>query len=222
MNINELVNITEEELKTPSRNSGRINNAPRQMISEGANIDNLDKMVFGAPVNDNSVQFYDPKEDMKRMTQGLTEDKLSRSKLPDIIKKSIASDPLTLSPVTDTKMDAFTKKLTEAMPGIQKSMGILQQLNESDKEKQKKRIDEALIQNNNNSTIDYNIIKNIVEEAVEKKIQQYATLLTEDRSRTGGNAAVMKIGEKFMMLDDQDNVYECQMVYKGKNKKRKK
>lgn len=222
MNINELVNITEEELKKPARNSGRKSNTPRQMISEGGNIDNLDNLVFGAPTTDNSVQFYDPKEDMKRMTQGLTEDKLSRSKLPDIIKNSIASDPLTLSPVTDSKMDAFTKKLTEAMPGIQKSMGILEQLNESDKEKKKNRLDETLQTTNVSGNIDYNMLKSIVEEAVENKFQQYASLLNENINRGGGNVNVMKIGEKFMMLDDQDNVYECQMVYKGKNKKRKK
>jgi hypothetical protein len=32
---------------------------------------------------------------------------------------------------------------------------------------------------------------------------------------------VMKMSDKFLFLDSDNNIFECQMVYKGKNKSKK-
>ena len=35
-----------------------------------------------------------------------------------------------------------------------------------------------------------------------------------------GNLKAMKMSDKFLFLDDNNNIYECQMKYLGKNKKK--
>lgn len=226
MDLNEIIEISNGNYNQESVKQRKV--SPRQMqtfsgnmMIMDSNVDNLNEMVFGKPTSD-SLQIYDAKEDMKRMTQNLDSSILSKSKLPDMIKESIAKNPLNLSPVEDPKMDALTERLTKAMPGIQKSMGILNQLDNADKQKQK-TINETTQSTKTNGGVDYEMIKMIVENAVEKKFNEYRGVINESvNSNATGNLYVMKLGEKFLFLDDQDNVYECQMTYKGKNKKKKK
>ena len=145
--------------------------------------------------------------------------KLANSKLPDFIKESIVSNPLNVDPaLVDSKMTQFTEQLGQKL-GLQKSVNILQQLEEIDEQKSQKT---SLNEVTNNGGVDYGMIKMIVEKVIDEKFGDLSSVLNESLRHVSPGLSVMSIKDKFLYLDDQDNIYECQMVYKGKNKKRKK
>ena len=84
------------------------------------------------------------------------------------------------------------------------------------------------VQGNNNATsasvnVDYELIKTIVESVVDKKINELKKGMVNENLSYGSNSSLkaMKLGEKFLFLDSDNNIFECQMKYIGKNKKRK-
>ena len=160
---------------------------------------------------------------MDIMTKPLTMENISGSKLPDAIKRSIISNPLIEQPTEDPRMNELTEKLAKGMPGIQASMKILNDLDKIDAEK-KELNEERIARPKPQATIDYDVIRSIIEEVVDEKLNKFAPMLTESRGSNCSALSVMNIkNNKFLFLDDNDNIFECQMVFKGKNKvKRKK
>lgn len=181
-------------------------------------VDDIDNAVFGEVNNDLLSKRYDAREEMKRIEErkehGGDVD-YSHSKIPKSILNSIIKNPLDM-PSTDPKMDAFTQKLQEKLPeGINRSYAIQNVLEGKDKAK-------AIDEKSHSNSIDYEMIKMIVENAVEKKLSELkGTLLTEGKENDSHSLRAMKIGNKFLFLDNDNNIFECQMKYIGKNKKRK-
>lgn len=201
-----------------------------------ANVDMLDELVYGKNVDgfvlpEPKKKIYNPSEDLKRMTD-IPEANFSKSRIPQAILESIKQNPLTVTPVSDPQLEALTKRIG-GDGSFSRSLDILKQLDERDG---KKNINNTINENVNHSytqpqpqqvnvNIDYELIKTIVESVVDKKLSQYKQQLTESVSRgqSGNSLAVMNIKkDKFLFLDDDNNIFECQMVYKGKNKARKK
>lgn len=228
MDLNEVINIGEnknydresvEKRRVQNNNIQTFNG--RNLIS-GAELDRLGNDAFLSPVNESSNSVYNAQDDLERMkSMKIDKSKLKNSRLPDFIKESIVSNPLNVDPtIIDSKMTQFTEQLGQKL-GLQKSVNILQQLDEIDEQKaQKAALNETV--NNGGSGIDYGMIKMIVENVIEEKLGNITTMLNESVQRSTPSLSVMNIRDKFLYLDDQDNVYECQMVYKGKNKRRKK
>ena len=122
-------------------------------------------------------------------------------------------------------MDAFTQKLATTMGSVSKSTDIINQLDEMDKEKEAKKALINEINRNASVNIDYSLIRTIVEEAVRSVKDEIRNELNEsmnrNMSRMNGNMlTAMKLSDKFLFLDSDNNVFECQMVYKGKYKKK--
>lgn len=183
----------------------------------------LDDMVYGKPVEDNEK--YDPKKDMEKMTGVLSSVQITQSGLPESIKRSIMAQPLTLSPIEDPNMTALEERLQRTMPGIQKSMKILSDLDQYDLEQKEKTMAESKPRNDTAtaSTIDYALIKTIVESVVDEKLNGMRQMLNESTGNGTPSLSVMNIrNDKFLFLDSDDNIFECQMVYKGKNKAKRK
>lgn len=199
---------------------------PRQSVNAFVgNVDDLTETVFGKRlIDDGSGQKpYDAKEEMEMIKSGMTTDKISLSKLPDAIKESIAKNPLIVTQV-DPKMDAFTAKLA-AVQGVQKAANIMNQLEEEDKEKENARKAALNEVTTHAASIDYSLIKSIVENAVKSLKDDIKNELNESINRTrvsnDNSLKVMKMSDKFLFLDSDNNIFECQMVYKGKNKAKK-
>ena len=174
--------------------------------------------AFLSPVNEGSTGVYNAQDDLERMkSMKIDKTKLANSKLPDFIKESIVSNPLNVDPaLVDSKMTQFTEQLGQKL-GLQKSVNILQQLEEIDEQKSQKT---SLNEVTNNGGVDYGMIKMIVEKVIDEKFGDLSSVLNESLRHVSPGLSVMSIKDKFLYLDDQDNIYECQMVYKGKNKKR--
>lgn len=186
------------------------------------NLDDIDKAVYGEV---EKTSGYDPHEEMKRIKErrehGGSID-YSHSKLPKQIIESIAANPLDMT-VVDPKMDAFTEKLKQTLPNsFNRSYEIQEKLEKQDRQESNE------VQGNNNATsasvnVDYELIKTIVESVVDKKINELKKGMVNENLSYGSNSSLkaMKLGEKFLFLDSDNNIFECQMKYIGKNKKRK-
>ena len=202
---------------------------PRQNVQTFVgNVDDLTEQVFGNRLIDDGTgqPAYDAKAEMDMLKEGISQEKIQSCKLPSAIKEAIARNPLVMTPV-DPKMDAFTAKLA-AVQGIQKTESIINQLDERDKEIENAR--KATIAENiqrTDVTIDYGLIKSIVENAVKSMKNEIANELNESINRSNAqryneaSLKVMKMSDKFLFLDSDNNIFECQMVYKGKNKSKK-
>ena len=226
MDLNEVINIGEnknydrESVERRRVQDGNIQTFNGRSILSGADLDRLGNNAFLSPTNEMATGVYNAQDDLERMkNMKFDKSKLANSRLPDFIKESIVSNPLNVDPtLVDSKMNQFTEQLGQKL-GLQKSVNILQQLDEIDEQKAQKAV---VTETTNNGNVDYSMIKMIVENVLDEKLGKIATMLNENAQRSTPSLSVMNIRDKFLYLDDQDNIYECQMVYKGKNKKRKK
>lgn len=226
MDLNEVINIGEnknydrESVERRRVQDGNIQTFNGRSILSGADLDRLGDNAFLSPTNEMATGVYNAQDDLERIkNMKIDKSKLANSRLPDFIKESIVSNPLNVDPtLVDSKMNQFTEQLGKKL-GLQKSVNILQQLDEIDEQKAQKAI---VTETTNTGNVDYSMIKMIVENVLDEKLGKITTILNENIQRSTPSLSVMNIRDKFLYLDDQDNIYECQMVYKGKNKKRKK
>lgn len=155
---------------------------------------------------------YSAKADMERLKKGIPND-LSHCKLPSAIIESIKQNPLT-DISEDPQMDNFTRTLGESM-GIKQSANIIEKLEKKDNNN---NITETKVVNSN---VDYGMIKMIIENVIDEKLQKIQeNKMLNENSTTQSNIKTVQFGtDKFLFLDSDDNVYECVMKYKGKRKK---
>lgn len=205
--------------------------APRMNLEE--QLKSLDEQVYGQYVpTEADKKAYSAEAEMERIKKRMNEgDKASvsvNSRVPKKILESFLENPCNLDTelYEDANMAALTKRLSGKMPGIKNVNEIQKKLDEADKEKQK--VNESLRpkinENTNGVSIDYSLIKSIIESAIDEKLSTMKQSLDEAISHNtdkSGSLKVMKMGSKFLFLDDEDNVYECKMQYVGKNKKKK-
>ncbi len=150
------------------------------------------------------------------------------TRVPNKIVESILSNPCDLNTnlYEDNNMTEFTKRLSKRIPGIKNVQDIQKKLEENDRQSQTNSIVEQRQQNggNGNSTIvDYSLIKTIVESVINEKMGSLKRELLDEgisHNDNTGNLKAMKMSDKFLFLDDNNNIYECQMKYIGKNKKK--
>lgn len=205
--------------------------APRMNLEE--QLQALDNQVYGKYVPTKEEQeTYSAEAEMERIKNRMNEGGKAavsvNSRVPKKILESFLENPCNLDTelYQDANMTALTKRLSGKMPGVKNVNEIQKKLDEADREKQK--VSESLrpkqVDTNSNVSIDYSLIKNIIESVIEEKLSTVKQSLTETINRNtddSGSLKVMKMGSKFLFLDDEDNVYECKMQYVGKNKKKK-
>ena len=226
MTLEEKLALSKEQKQIMENGIKAVQHKQARTVSSNSpivgNLDDIDKAVYGEV---EKTSGYDPHEEMKRIKErrehGSSID-YSHSKLPRQIIESIAANPLDMT-VVDPKMDAFTEKLKQTLPNsFNRSYEIQEKLEKQDR----KELNE--VQGNNNATsasvnVDYELIKTIVESVVDKKINELKKGMVNENLSYGSNSSLkaMKLGEKFLFLDSDNNIFECQMKYIGKNKKRK-
>lgn len=226
MTLEEKLALSKEQKQIMENGIKAVQHKQARTVSSNSpivgNLDDIDKAVYGEVEKTNG---YDPHEEMKRIKErrehGGSID-YGHSKLPRQIIESIAANPLDMT-VVDPKMDAFTEKLKQTLPNsFNRSYEIQEKLEKQDRQELNE------VQGNNNATpasvnVDYELIKTIVESVVDKKINELKKGMVNENLSYGSNSSLkaMKLGEKFLFLDSDNNIFECQMKYIGKNKKRK-
>lgn len=235
MDLNEVLEVgNNPQANVPTQQYTQSRGSLDEMTS--ANVDVLDELVYGGGGSGEFVlpqpekKIYNPTEDLKRMQSisELPKENFERCRIPRAIKESFMQNPINVEQLAnDPQLEALTQRLSGGEGSFSRSVEILRQLEERDGNKSfNKTLNEASQKSATQSSgIDYELIKTIVESVVDKKLSQYKQQLTESVSRgqSGNSLAVMNIRkDKFLFLDDDNNIFECQMVYKGKNKAKKK
>ena len=212
--------------------SGNVSRPIQRKTNLEEQLKNYDEQVYGQYVPSKEEQKqYSAEAEMKLIKERANNTNGGynhNTRVPNKIVESILSNPCDLDAnlYEDNNMTEFTKRLSKRINGIKNVQDIQKKLEESDRRSQTNRTVEQRQQNggNGNSTVvDYSLIKTIVESVINEKMDSLKKeLLDEGISHNGntGNLKAMKMGDKFLFLDDNNNVYECQMKYVGKNKKK--
>ena len=160
-------------------------------------------------------------------------EKLKQSKLPAAIIESMRQNPCNYdTSVVNTMMgpeNALFKKLNEAyakdkdepVRGVKAIQQINEQLETRDKQiaEETGKVTEDVVHNSFTTNIDITALEQVIERVINKKFN----MLNESISRKlPSQIRSMSITESgnFRFLDGEDNVYECQMKYIGKRKKK--
>ena len=160
-------------------------------------------------------------------------EKLKQSKLPAAIIESMRQNPCNYdASVVNTMMgpeNALFKKLNEAyakdkeepVRGVKAIQQINEQLETRDKQlaEETAQITEDVVHNSYTTSVDIAALEQVIDRVIDKKLN----MLNESISRKlPSQIRSMSITESgnFRFLDGEDNVYECQMKYIGKRKKK--
>lgn len=216
---------------------GRMQPAGPSFIKEGMQASN--GYIYGNPgdgmVNQEQEKWNAEKE-LNEMNNGTFYKQNRGKKFTNPVLNEVANEPLQMPVPQDLMMDQITERLAEN-PAIKKAAALMSQ---TDGKKVEQYVDEDGIQRTRvlneqkrktqqggSGNLDYDTIRFIVEGAIAKKIDELKqAVLNESASRGGMTASIkvmqMKEGKPFLLLDSDDNVYECVMKFKGKNRRRKK
>ena len=219
--------------------SGNV--APNQQKSSGhriANkqeldrlIENYDQQVYGSSAQPVLMQEesekYDARKEMERLKEieahgGRSAVNLEGRNIPQGIVESILNNPLDLKPI-DPRMDALVDKVKKSMPGIKAAANILERVDKKDKEARAKINENLMPKQNTNTNIDYDTIKTIIESVIDSKLEEIKETLNESVNRNQTYVPSMKMlsfKDNFYFVDNDNNVFECVMKYKGKKKKK--
>lgn len=192
-------------------------------------IESYDNAVYGPVAEPVLKQGEQPKynamEEMKRLREieengGRGTVDLEGRNIPRSIVESILNNPLDLKPVVDPNMDKLEERL--ASKGIKAAVDVMKRVDKKEQE-EKTRLMEQLLPNGSTSTssIDYDALRTIVEQSVEKKLLEMKDTLNESRNSQQyvPSMKYLSFKDKFFFVDNDDNVFECVMKYKGKRKK---
>lgn len=217
----DISNRMEKASSGNKRNTVNVRTANPQKIDEM--IQRMDEQVYGK--YEKPKEEYDPNEEMesirKRISEGVKPN-IINSKMPQGIIQSLIENPLDINPsiVEDPKMTKLQQRLAESS-GLSRIASINKQVAQKDRE----IIEEKKITQSRNNVeggaIDYSLIKLMIENAIDEKLKSLNESAFGNKNSSDNGVSVMAFKNgTFKFLTENGDVYECQMVYKGKNKKR--
>lgn len=221
----ELNNRIEKSQTTPKKsiNKGhRVSNKrDLDMI-----IEDFDRQVYG-PIQKSKEEEekYDPRKELEHLKEinakgGRGAVDLEGRSIPKEIVESILNNPLDMPINTD--LDGLEERIKGKMPGIKAAADIFKKVEQKQQEAKNKINENIVRQEAATANIDYNLIREIVESAIDKRLTEMKTSLNESVGRQEAYVPSMKLmnfKDKFYFVDNDNNVFECEMKYKGKKKK---
>lgn len=223
--------VAKKPIKTPISLHEQVANADKTI----ANID----AMYTAPY----VPTKEEKEawNTERGREELTEmadrnvfmEKLKKSRLPAAIVESMRQNPCNYDPsFINSEMgpenelfkklnEAYGKSKEEPVRGVKAIQQINEQLETRDKQmsEEASQISEDVVHSSQAGNIDIATLEQVIERVIDRKLNA----LNESISRSlPSKIRMMSITENgnFRFLDGENNVYECQMKYLGKRKKK--
>lgn len=215
MNLNKMLETAKKGVSSVTEKpiTPQINEISSSNI-EGFDIESL--------LSESETQVYDPSQDLKRMSQPITEENIKNSKLPKTILETMLKNPIDIPILAEEGDNNF---LTEEMK--KKNRALIEKFNAMDKIPPKyKKMEEfhkdikgkKYTPNGENNGIVGSINKEEllkeIEKIIEDKLQTYTSMIIKSCSTSMDNLSVMKIGENFIFIDDDNNVYDCKLTKK--------
>lgn len=203
----------------------------------GLSVEALDEAVYGAYDNSeeekknagNELLLKTMKEvesgNMSEETMERIQENVRNSKMPAAILQSMLDNPLINTKVGKDDVDEFVEKTLKSSAGIQKASKIVERVEREEKKKaEEKRAQQPVFQTGG-TQVDYEKISEIVETIVSTKMAEFSKHLSlnerkENTPFNGIKVLQLKENGSFLMLDTDDNIYECKLTYKGKNKRK--
>lgn len=219
------------KLEKGSVSKSQNTNSPKMVATQqdlDRLIENYDKQVYGptaeSVLKQGEHKPYSAEEEFERIRKmeengGRGAVNLEGRNIPRNIVESIINNPLDMPAVIDTKMDEFEQKL--AGKGIRAAVDIMKKTDKQDQEAKEKLVEQK--PHTQNTSVDYELIKTLIENAIDKKLGNLKQTLDESVSHAHDYIPSMKymsFKDKFYFVDNDDNVFECVMRYKGKRKKK--
>lgn len=212
------------------KNSVSVNKRSRTVNQQALDeiVESFDKQVYGPiaePIlKEGEQKPYRAEDEMKMLKEidangGRKAVNLEGRNIPRGIVESILNNPLDLKPI-DPKMDELEERLKGNMPGIKAAANILERVDKKEQEAHSKLNENIIPKRNEINAIDYNMLKSIIEECIDNKL----SALNENIARQSLNIPSMKLmnfKDKWLFVDNDDNVFECEMKYRGKRKKKR-
>ena len=205
----------------------------------GSSLEALDEAVYGAYDNSeeeknnagNKLLIDTMKEiesgNISEETRERIEENVRNSKMPSAILQEILNNPLINTKVGNDDVDEFVEKKLKSSAGIQKANKIVERVEQDERKKSEaKRTQQPVFNNTGAQAVDYEKISEIVESIVSAKFAEYGKRMQLNENRqpsapfNGIKVLQLKENGSFLMLDTDDNIYECTLTYKGKNKKK--
>ena len=207
----------------------KAHKVPNQQVLDKL-VENIDKQVYGPvaqPIlKEGEHKPYDPREEMKMLKEieangGRKAVNLEGRNIPRGIVESILNNPLDM-PIENSDMDELENRLMGNMPGIKAAANILERVDKQEKEAKAKINENIIPRQNTSSNIDYELLKTIIESCIDEKINDLKQVLNESVSHQSyiPSMKMMNFKDNFYFVDNDDNVFECVMKYKGKRKKK--
>lgn len=192
-------------------------------------IENYDQQVYGPITETKQEEKYSATAEMERLKEieangGRAAVNLEGRNIPRNIVESIINNPLDMPPVVDSRMTALEEKLAEKNGGIQKAVEVMKRVDKQEAEAKAKLTEQINPRTNViSAAIDYELVKTIVESVLDKRLGELKQTINESyTSNTNSYVPSMKMlsfKDNFFFVDNDDNVFECVMKYKGKRKK---
>ena len=195
-------------------------------------VESLNEAVFGRynPETDTSTSNGQKvlMETMKQFESGnISEETRQRVrenvrnlKIPAAILHSMIDNPLFETKIDGTDVDSYMDNLMQKNKNIQASKRINEKLEGVDNS----RVSQTAVSQKSFSEIDYNKLQQVIEETIDRKLSQYIGKinLNENKQQTASPNLhfIMEKNQKFIFVDSSDNIFECNLVYKGKNRKK--
>lgn len=183
---------------------------------------------------------YDPQEEMRRIQErqekGEIAIDLSRTKIPQSIINEFIQHPINYT-VEDPRMKEFTEHLGGKMNNAADLMKRVNNISvrkgvvehkDTPQSQSLNEVEEMFApisttpqpRSGSIGGIDYALIKNIVEHAIDERLEKLTKAILTESAKIGGGAklSAIKLTDKFMLLDENGNVYSCEPKFVGKNK----
>jgi hypothetical protein len=213
----DLLNIAKQQKQGgTTTNTVRKTPQPSNILAISQDVNYLESLING-DINENNSHFfqqneqkvYDPMEEMKSIREG-EKFNVQESKLPSAILKSLLESPLDMPTITEEQsiMDADThNNVLRIMQNLEARDNGNTFINETTQKPE-------TIQISNETNINY------IENIIDKKFKELMSVI--DSKLNDNTLKIMKLGDNFTFIDDNNNVYDCKLTYKGKAKTKKK
>lgn len=209
-----------------SNNSSHTRKSTSNDYITSANYDvkmaELNEQVFGKYEKPKGV--YSAEDELERIKQRTNEGssiQTSNPILQEVLNNPYSFDIDKLFEDSNPKMAQLEEKLRSKNygSGLENAKAITKTLDEGDRQKTVERVNENTAQPS--VTVDYSLIKTIVESVIEEKLSdiKYSLLNENVRHDNSKNLSMIMLGENFTFVDSEGNMYKCgDLKYVGKAK----